>query len=29
MYFVADAQGHNYFAMTYEDHMKNVHQYMP
>jgi UPF0755 protein len=29
LYFVADAQGHNYFAVTYEEHMKNVQEYMP
>lgn len=28
-YFVADKEGHNYFAMTYEDHMNNVHRYIP
>ena len=28
LYFVADKEGHNYFAMTYEDHMKNVRKYM-
>lgn len=28
-YFVADKDGHNYFAMTYEDHMKNVEEHMP
>ena len=28
LYFVADKEGHNYFAMTYEDHMRNVRKYM-
>jgi UPF0755 protein len=29
LYFVADAKGHNYFAVTYEEHMKNVQEHMP
>ena len=29
LYFVADKEGHNYFAVTYEEHMDNVHKYMP
>ena len=29
LYFVADKDGHNYFATTYEDHMKNVQEHMP
>lgn len=29
LYFVADAKGHNYFANTYEEHMKNVQEHMP
>jgi UPF0755 protein len=29
LFFVADAQGHNHFAATYEEHMKNVKEYMP
>lgn len=29
LYFVADAKGHNYFATTYEEHMKNVQEHMP
>ena len=29
LYFVADADGHNYFAATYEEHMKNVEEHMP
>lgn len=29
LYFVADKDGHNYFATTYENHMKNVKEYMP
>ena len=29
LYFVADEDGHNYFAATYEEHMKNVEEHMP
>ena len=29
LYFVADKDGHNYFAATYEEHMKNVQEHMP
>ena len=29
LYFVADEDGHNYFATTYEEHMKNVEEHMP
>lgn len=29
LYFVADEAGHNYFAVTYDDHMKNVQEHMP
>lgn len=29
LYFVADKDGHNHFAATYEEHMKNVQEYMP
>lgn len=29
LYFVADGEGHNYFAMTYEDHLKNIQEHMP
>lgn len=27
LYFVADAQGHNHFSTTYEEHLKNVEEY--
>lgn len=29
LYFVADKDGHNYFATTYEEHMQNVREHMP
>lgn len=29
LYFVADKDGHNHFAATYDEHMKNVQEYMP
>ncbi len=29
LYFVADSDGHNYFAATYEEHMQNVQEHMP
>lgn len=29
LYFVADGDGHNYFAATYEEHMQNVQEHMP
>ncbi|WP_293986246.1 endolytic transglycosylase MltG [uncultured Megasphaera sp.] len=29
LYFVADKDGHNYFAATYDEHMKNVQEHMP
>lgn len=29
LYFVADEDGHNYFAVTYEEHLKNVEEHMP
>lgn len=29
LYFVADKDGHNYFSVTYDDHMKNVQEHMP
>lgn len=29
LYFVADANGHNYFSMTYDGHMDNVQEHMP
>ena len=29
LYFVADKDGHNYFAATYKEHMKNVQEHMP
>lgn len=29
IYFVADGEGHNYFAETYDAHMKNVEAHMP
>ncbi len=28
-YFVADQDGNNYFAVTYEDHLKNVEEHLP
>lgn len=29
LYFVADKDGHNHFAVTYDEHMNNVEAYMP
>lgn len=29
LYFVADKDGHNHYAATYEEHMQNVKEYMP
>ena len=28
VYFVADREGHNHFATTYEDHLRNIQEYL-